>query len=90
MTMDAKPKAAKAAKPKADAPVSAVAVEQFDLIGADGRRIVRWVAEAECRELQKRLAGEKTEIVPSAPRPFTVASDAVSGVKQKEPDADAS
>ena len=49
-------------------PVVPPRMSSFDLIGEDGRRIVRWQPEAECKELQARIlttTGEETVVVES-------------------------
>ena len=85
--MNAKPKAAKAAKPKA-AKAAAGDAQQFDLVGAGGRRILRWASAEACRELAGKLIGEETKIVPSVPKVEAILTradeaEAVSGIAQE-------
>ncbi len=59
----------KKAEPEAEAAVEAT--NGFDLVGEDGRRIVRWHSFSSCQDLARRVeaaSGEKTEILPSPSR----------------------
>jgi len=86
IAMTAKPKAAKAATPKA-AKAAIGDARQFDLVGEDGRRIMRWASAEACRELAAKLVGEKTEIGPAIPKVEAIIAraaeaEAVNGIEQ--------
>lgn len=58
-------------EPEAAVGPEEIEAERFDLVGADGRRIIRWSSRSACEEFAAELlasTGEKTELVTSAER----------------------